>query len=235
MSDGSGRVALVTGASRGIGLATTTLLTTRGVTVIGASRHATDGEFSRRLDITDDADVKRVVDDVASAFGRIDVLVNCAGVATTGDPLGLSLEDWDRVLRTNLIGTYSCCRHVIPVMRRHGVGRIVNVASVAGRAYSRTASVAYTASKYGVVGLTRQLAAAFGREGITINCVAPSQVDTEMLAAVATPEQLAAVAAVNPLERLARPEEVAEAIVFLASEGASYINGAVLDVNGGLL
>ncbi|OFW07581.1 MAG: hypothetical protein A3H96_00050 [Acidobacteria bacterium RIFCSPLOWO2_02_FULL_67_36] len=235
MSDTGARVALVTGASRGIGRATVVLFSSRGITTVGLARGLADTPLTRRGDVADETDVRRVCDDVVATFGRIDILVNCAGIATTGDPLALSVDDWETVLRTNLIGTYLCCKHVLPVMRRHGFGRIVNVASIAGRSHSRTASVAYTASKYGVVGLTRQLAAAFGRDGISINCVAPSQTKTDMLAAAATLEQLDAVAAANPLGRLAEPREVAEAIGFLASDAASYINGAVLDVNGGQL
>ena len=108
------------------------------------------------------------------------------------------------------------------------------MASIAGRSYSRTASVAYTASKYGVIGLTRQLAALFGRDGITVNCVAPSQTRTEMLAAVPA-AQLQAIAASNPTGRLAEPHEIAAAVGFLVSDSAAYVNGAVLDINGGVL
>lgn len=235
MSEPIARVAVVTGASRGIGRATVGLLAGRGVTTIGLARGMADSDRTRQADVSDEEDVAGVFDDIVSAFGRIDILVNCAGVASTGDPLALSVGDWEAVLRTNLIGTYLCCKGALPVMRRQRFGRIVNVASVAGRSYSRTASVAYTASKYGVVGLTRQLAATFGHEGITVNCVAPSQTETEMLVAATTQDQRDALAAANPLGRLAEPLEVAETIAFLASDAASYINGAILDVNGGVL
>lgn len=234
MSDPARRVAVVTGASRGIGRATMSLLEATGFTTIGVARGLTDGDRTRRVDVGDDDSVKRLCDEIASSFGGLDVLVNCAGVAAGGDPLKLSLDDWESTLRTNLIGTYFCCKHALPYMQRQGFGRIVNVASIAGRSFSRTASVAYTASKYGVVGLTRQLAATCGRDGVTVNCVAPSQTRTEMLA-VAPPEQLALIAAANPLGRLAEPQEIAEAISFLVSDAASYVNGAVLDVNGGVL
>lgn len=211
------------------------LFAARGVTTIGLSRHPPAGEFSRAVDVADDDGVARVFAEVALTYGRIDILVNCAGLATAAEPLALSVADWDAVLRPNLIGSYLCCKHAIPVMRRRGFGRVVNVGSIAGRSYSKTASVAYTASKYGVIGLTRQLAAQFGRDGITVNCVAPSQTATEMLAEVATPAQRAALAAANPTGRLAEPLDVASAIAFLASDEAAYINGAVLDVNGGVL
>jgi 3-oxoacyl-[acyl-carrier protein] reductase len=112
---------------------------------------------------------------------------------------------------------------------------VVNLSSVAGRSYSRRASVAYTASKYAVIGLTKQLAACFGRDGITINCVAPSETATEMLTRRVPPGERRAIGQANPLERLARPSEIAAVIAFLASPAASYVNGAVIDVNGGLL
>lgn len=234
MSDaGTRRVAIVTGASRGIGRVTAALLTQRGVIVIGVARSAAADEHNRCVDVSNEDAVRGVIAEVTDTFGRLDILVNCAGQVATGDPLGLTGDDWDTMLHTNLVGTYFCCKHAIPAMQRGGFGRIVNVASIAGRSYSRTASVAYTASKYGVIGLTRQLAVTTASLGITVNCVAPSQTRTEMLAA-ADPVRLAVIAAANPLGRLAEPEEVAEAIAFLASDAASYINGAVLDVNGGL-
>lgn len=234
MSD-SPRVAVVTGASRGIGRAAAALLAERGAVVIGMSRHADNGARSRRVDVTDEASVLQAFSSVVDEFGRLDVLVNCAGVAGTAEPLGLTAADWDAVLRPNLVGSYLCCKHAIPAMQRHGFGRVVNLGSIAGRAFSKTGSIAYTASKYGVIGLTRQLAAQFGRDGITVNCVAPSQTRTEMLLEIATPTQLDAIAASNPTGRLGEPEDVAAAIAFLASDAAAYINGAVLDVNGGLL
>ncbi|TAK12821.1 MAG: SDR family oxidoreductase [Acidobacteria bacterium] len=229
------RVAIVTGASRGIGKAAIAALDARGVTAIGMSRNLPDDARNRRVDVADEASIRRAFEGVITDFGRIDILVNCAAVATTAEPLGLNADDWEAVLRPNLIGTYLCCKHAIPVMKQHGFGRVINVGSIAGRSFSKTGSIAYTASKYGVIGITRQLAAQFGRDGITVNCVAPSQTKTEMLQEIATPAQLEAIAAANPTGRLGEPRDVASAIVFLASDDASYINGAVLDINGGVL
>lgn len=229
------QVAIVTGASRGIGKATMKLLSDRNVLAIGISRSADDSARDRKCDIRDETSVERVFREIASTHGRIDALVNCAGIAARANDLALGIDDWEGMLRTNLIGTYFCCKHAIPQMRSQKYGRIVNVASLAGRSYSRTASVAYTASKYGVVGLTRQLAAEYGRDGVNINCVAPSQTLSEMLTSNVPDSELKQLAHANPMGRLAQPEEIAETICFLASAQASYINGAIVDVNGGLV
>lgn len=229
------RVAVVTGASSGIGKATIELFRRRGITTVGVSRRLSDTTRTLRGDVRDDASVARVFQQVADRFGHVDILVNCAGIVTTTDALALRVEDWLEVLRTNLIGTYLCCKHAVRLMRRRRYGRIVNLSSIAGRTYSRNASLAYTSSKYAVIGLTRQLAAQFGRDGITVNCVSPSETESEMLLQAVPRRRLEAAARAHPLGRLAQPREVAQAIAFLASEEASYINGAVLDVNGGIL
>lgn len=183
----------------------------------------------------DERAVERIFAELVSTFGRIDILANCAGIASIGDPLGLPVEEWEAVLRTNLTGTYLCCRYALIPMRERHYGKIINVSSIAGRSYSRTASVAYTCSKYAVIGLTRHLAASFGKDGININCVCPSQTKTEMLISNVPQAELDRLATSVPLGRLAEPEEIAQTIFFLASDAASYINGAVIDVNGGQL
>lgn len=233
MSAESGRVAIVTGASAGIGRATALALRDRGMDVVSVARRLPNDESSRSCDITDEPAVRRVFDEIFRHRERIDVLVNCAGVTSRADPLNLAVGEWERVMRTNVIGTYLCCKHAVPAMRRGRYGRIVNVSSIAGRTYSRTASVAYTASKYAVIGLTRHLAAHVGTDGITVNCVAPSQTKTEMLVGSLTEAEMAALAARVPVRRLADPTDIAEAIAFLTSQAAGYINGAVLDINGG--
>ncbi len=229
------RVAVVTGASSGIGRATAELLRARGVTTVGLARRLEDGPDARRCDVTDEAQVARVLAGVAGTFGRLDILVTCAGVVSQGDPLALTAADWEATLRTNVIGTFLCCKHALAAMRPRRYGRIVTISSIAGRAYSRTASVAYTASKHAVIGLTRHLAALYGGDGITVNCVAPSQTKTTMLEETLSTEEIARLGVRVPVGRLAEPGEVAAAIAFLCSEEASYVNGAVLDVNGGLL
>jgi 3-oxoacyl-[acyl-carrier protein] reductase len=228
-------VAVVTGASRGIGKATADLLREQGVMTFGISQHIENTDWTRQCDVRDEDSVSSAFRELVSTYGQIDILVNCAGVVSTKGPLDLSVQEWETVLGVNLIGTYLCCKHAILNMRSRQYGKIVNVSSIAGRSHSRTASVAYTCSKYGVIGVTRQLAATFGKEGININCVAPSQTMSEMLMANIPKEQLDALASSNPLGRLSEPREVAQTICFLTSDAASYINGAVIDVNGGQL
>jgi len=164
----------------------------------------------------------------------MDALVNCAGIASQTDPMKVTLQEWDRLLQTNLVGTYLCCKAALGAMQQQRHGRIVNVASRAARSYSHTSSVAYTCSKYGVIGLTRQLAANFAGKGITVNCVCPSETLSEMLKTCVPAARLRALGRAHPMGRLAEPREVAEVIGFLVSDAASYLNGAVIDVNGGL-
>ena len=228
------RVAVVTGGSSGIGKATAELLGRRGVTAVRLARRLDDAETALHCDVRDEQQVFRAFRLVLERFGRVDILVNCAGAAAKADSLSVTREQWDQMLGTNLIGTYHCCREALKVMQRQGWGRIINISSIAGRSYSRTASVAYTCSKYGVIGLTRQLAAEFGKHGVTVNCVCPSETKSEMLLEHLSVERIRELSGANPIGRLAEPNEVAEVIAFLASEGASYVNGAVLDVNGGL-
>ena len=236
MSSETRRVAVVTGASQGIGKTATELLSRDGFLAVGLSRSLDDSSSTRRCDVREENTVRAVFDDIADTLGRIDVLVNCAGIAPKrDDPLDVSRDEWQAMFETNLLGTYHCSKHAIRHMQKSRYGRIINIASVAARSYSKTASLAYTCSKYAVVGLTRQLAAAFGKDEITVNCVAPSQTLTDMLLSSVTPEGLDQLGRENPLGRLANPSEVAETICFLASERASYINGAVVDVNGGLV
>lgn len=235
MSSDGPLVAVVTGASRGIGRATADLFTTQGITTIRLARHFGNAEGTRRCDVGDEPSVRRVFEELFTTAGTIDILVNCAGIASVGDPLNLAVQEWEAVFRTNVIGSYLCCRYALPAMRERHYGRIVNVASIAARSYSRSASVAYTSSKYAVIGLTRHLAAHFGKDGININCVCPSQTRTEMLMATVSEADQRHLAQTVPLGRLAEPEEVARVIAFLVSDAASYINGAVIDVNGGQL
>jgi len=234
MSHSEARVAVVTGASSGIGYATSELLRSQGLAVIGLARGLKDSQWTRSCDVRDEEKVEAVFHEIEIEFGHLDLLVNCAGITSlVSDPLSYSAKDWEEIFQTNLIGMYHCCKHALSKMVRHGYGRIVNVSSIAARSYSRTASLPYTCSKYGVIGLTRQLAENFGSQGITINCVCPSQTKTDMLIKNVKADILKERAACVPLGRLAEPEEIAQVIGFLVSDSALYVNGAVIDINGG--
>ena len=235
MSTDRGRVATVTGASSGIGRATVERLRDAGLLTIGMSRRLANTDTSLHCDVRDERSVAKAFRRVLERFKRIDLLVNCAGVAMKGDPLAVSASEWRLAFDTNVLGTYWCCKHALTVMRKQRYGRIVNISSIAGRSYSRHASVAYTASKYAVIGMTRQLAAHFGKDGITINCVCPSETKTEMFVQTVPPARRRRLAARHPMGRLAEPDEVAQVIGFLGSEAASYVNGAIIDVNGGVI
>ena len=235
MSPDSPNVAVVTGGSRGIGKATVNLFREQGWTVLAISRSLQDTAQTRSCDVGDEDAVRRVFEEIVTDLGKIDFLVNCAATASTERAMDSTATGWEEVLRTNLIGTFLCSKYALKDMLKRRFGKIVNVSSIAGRSYSRTASVAYTSSKYGVIGLTRQLAAEFGPEGINVNCVCPSQTKTDMLVSKISEQKIKELQALVPLRRLAEPEEIARTILFLVSKGASYLNGAVIDINGGQL
>jgi 3-oxoacyl-[acyl-carrier protein] reductase len=232
MSDAK-RIAIVTGASQGIGKAIYCLFAERGITTIGVSRHIALSDTTRRCDLRSEAAVQELCAELVGTFGHIDILVNNAGTVTHGDILETSLDDWENVIQTNLTGTFLCCKHVLGHMKERHYGKIVNISSIAGRFRSSMASVAYTCSKYGVVGLTRQLALHYARHNININCVCPSQTRTPMLVEKVSQERINQLVSTIPAGRLAEPDDIARAVYFLATDEASYINGAVIDVNGG--
>jgi 3-oxoacyl-[acyl-carrier protein] reductase len=228
------KTALITGGAGGIGRATADLLTQEGVRVGAADLQPPDGvgEVAVALDVTDEASVTDAVASAERALGRIDVLVNCAGIYRIGEIDAVPPADWDQMLDINLRGTYLVCRAVLPGMRRRGAGCIVNLSSISGRTRSILASPAYVASKAGVIGLTMTLAAQNAKHGIRVNAVAPGPVDTEMIRALPADLQPTVVAAI-PMGRLGTAQEIAHCIAFLTSEGAGFITGETLNVNGG--
>ncbi len=241
------QTALITGASRGIGRATAKrmaeegfdlalnfLKTEEGVNearkeVVAMGRRA----FTVRADVSDLAQVESMIEKVLDELGHIDVLVNNAGVyprKTIGD---VSQKDWDEVVGTNLKSVFNCCKAVIPHMKGRGKGVIVNLSSVLGIMGSRQGAH-YSASKAGVIGLTKSLAKELAPFNIRVNAIAPGAIETDILRQD-TPEQRKRRIEGIPLKRVGRPEEIAEAVVFLATDRSSYITGETLNVNGGLL
>lgn len=236
-----GKVALVTGAASGIGQATAMLLAERGAIVVGADRNPVQGasvERSMILDVTEEKAVGSAVQTVAADFGRLDILVCNAGLAVRGAVPDLTAEDWDAQMAVNLKGVFLCCRAGIPVMVQGGGGTIVTVASELALAAPRGLA-AYAASKAGVIQLTRAIAADHAAEGIRANCVCPGPIDTPLLrGGFARAEDPAAAeraeAETTLLNRLGRPEEIAEVIAFLASDRASFMTGSVVVADGGV-
>jgi NAD(P)-dependent dehydrogenase (short-subunit alcohol dehydrogenase family) len=225
------RVAIVTGGSRGIGAAIASTLRREGFTVIATSSKAKVVDATWQCDVRDESAVKELVESVIKQYGRIDVLVNNAGIASTKD---MDISEWTNIIDTNLTGTFLMCKHVLPHMVVNG-GRVINIGSVAGISRSKTASVAYTCSKYGITGLTKQLAPEYARYGITINCLCPSQTETEMLLDNVSPSMRSELADKNPSGRLADPWEIAEVVLFLTSSAAEYINGTTIPITGGIV
>jgi NAD(P)-dependent dehydrogenase (short-subunit alcohol dehydrogenase family) len=240
------RVAVVTGGAAGIGRAASLAFAREGAAVAVVDLEGADevaGEIGRAggraatfaVDVARAADVQTMVDGVVARFGQIDVLVNNAGIGGPGSIDTLTEEEWDRTLAVDLKAHFLTCRAVLPIMRRQGRGHIVNVSSIAGRHVSLANSIAYTSAKAGVIGFTRHLAQEVGRDGIRVNCLAPGPTRTPLLAGVLDAEREAAVAARIPLGYVSEAEEQAAVILFLASDDASYVHGAVVDANGGLI
>jgi 3-oxoacyl-[acyl-carrier protein] reductase len=239
-----GRVALVTGASRGIGRAVALTLAGKGANVVAAARgdhaQATVDEIRSRggcaematLDVTDAASIEAVVAAALARSGRVDILVNNAGITRDQLVLRMKRDDWDAVLATNLTAAFTCTQAVLKPMLRQRAGRIVNITSVVGQA-GNAGQANYAASKAGVIGFTKSLALEVASRNITVNAVAPGLIETDMTRALSEGAQDGWQNRI-PLKRLGTPEDVAAAVAFLASDEASYITGHVLAVNGGM-
>jgi 3-oxoacyl-[acyl-carrier protein] reductase len=244
MAQLAGRVALVTGASRGIGKAIALRLAAAGATVAAGARaenargtvEAITGAGGNAdlvaLDVTDGASIESAISGVLSRHGRIDILVNNAGITRDTLMLRMKREDWDAVLQTNLTGAYACAQAVLKPMVKQRSGRVINITSVVGQA-GNAGQANYAASKAGLIGFTKALALEVASRNITVNAVAPGLIDTDMTRAIAAGAHEEWAARI-PLKRLGTPDDVANAVVFLASDEASYITGHVLAVNGGM-
>jgi 3-oxoacyl-[acyl-carrier protein] reductase len=239
------RTAFVTGASRGIGRACAVALAQAGARVVLAARDrakldeaaaeiraAGTDAFAVAIDMASAESIKEAFATAAKDFGRIDILVNNAGITKDGLALRMKKEDWDAVLATNLTGAFLAIQQVLQPMLKERWGRIVNISSVVGEA-GNPGQANYVASKAGLIGLTKSLAQELASRNITVNAVAPGFIDTGMTA-VLRGELRTTMLSHIPLRRFGKPEDIAAAVRFLASEEASYITGHVLDVNGGM-
>jgi NAD(P)-dependent dehydrogenase (short-subunit alcohol dehydrogenase family) len=244
------RVAIVTGAAVGIGAATALRLSQAGFALVLVDRSADveraaaeiasctgTATYAHVVDVADEQQNIKLIQDVEQRLGRIDVLVNNAGVHPKRAGGKFTIEEietehWQLVLAVNLTAPFQLCKAVLPGMRRRKWGRIVNVASAGGRTTSPVVGAHYSASKAGLIGFTRTLALEAGPHGITANCVSPGPVQTAMSGA-SSAEAISELTAAIPMKRYGDPSEVANAIAFIASDEASFITGAILDVTGG--
>jgi NAD(P)-dependent dehydrogenase (short-subunit alcohol dehydrogenase family) len=240
------RVAVITGAGSGIGLATARRLAAEGATVVavdidsgsGAAAAAEVGGLFIAADVTSEAAVSALFDEVASRLGRIDVAFNNAGISPPEDDsiLTTGLDAWRRVQEVNLTSVYLCCKYVIPHMQRQGKGSIINTASFVAVLGAATSQISYTASKGGVLAMTRELGVQFAREGIRVNALCPGPVNTPLLTELfaADPERAARRLVHVPMGRFGEPEEIAAAVAFLASDDSSFMTASSFLVDGGI-
>ena len=239
------QVAIVTGAAQGMGAAIAGRLAAEGAKVVLSDINAEkvaqvterinaagDSALAMRTDVTKEDEVAEMVESTIAHCGTIGVLVNNAGILYPTRIDHVTKAEWDEVIDVNLNGSFLCSKAVLPIMKANKFGRIVNMSSSAGRSVSTLGGVHYTAAKAGVLGLTRGMAKEVAPFGITVNAVCPGLIDTEMARENCSPERLRAYEGSFPIPRLGTPEEVAQLIVFLATD-AAYITGASIDINGG--
>lgn len=236
------RVAIITGGARGIGHAIGKAFAAEGARVVLTDVDPATLELARKdlgvlavvTDVADEDSVHAMVEQVVQEYGKIDVLVNNAGICPLTPFESIGRAEWDRVVAINLTGAFVCSQIVVPFMKRQRYGRIINISSVAGKMGGVTVGVHYAASKAGLLGLTWSLARLYAPFGITANAITPVTVDTDLTRDWSS-EVLEQIRQSIPLGRLARVDDVAAAAVFIASQDAGFITGEVLDVNGGFL
>ena len=241
-----GRVAIVTGAGSGIGLASSKRLAAEGAKVVAVDVDADRGQEAAgktggifvHADVTSEDDVRRMCATANREFGRIDIAFNNAGISppADGSVLDTGLDAWRQVQEVNLTSVFLCCKHVIPYMLRRGGGSVINTASFVAMMGAATSQISYTASKGGVLALSRELGVQFARSGVRVNALCPGPVNTPLLAELfaGNPEQAARRMVHVPAGRFAEAEEIAAAVAFLASDDASFITATSLTVDGGI-
>ena len=239
------QVAIVTGAGQGMGAAIANLIAEEGGQVVVSDineekaliiaeeiRQKHNQVLAVRADVTKEKDVRILVATTIEHYGTISILVNNAGILYPTRIEQITKPEWDQVLDVNLNGTFLCSQAVLETMKKNGFGRIVNISSSAGRSVSTLGGAHYTAAKAGVLGFTRALAKEVAPFGITVNAICPGLIDTEMVRAECTPEQISAYEVSFPISRLGQPYEIAQLVLFLTTD-AAYITGASIDINGG--
>jgi NAD(P)-dependent dehydrogenase (short-subunit alcohol dehydrogenase family) len=234
-----GKVCVITGAAGGIGGASAALFAAEGARVVGVDlAEGAPGELSLQVDVTDDAAVRDMYERVRRELGRVDVLFNNAGISPTddGSVLDTSLEAWQRVQDVNLKSVFLCCKHGIPHLLEGGGGSVINTASFVSTLGAATSQISYTASKGGVLALSRELGVQFAKQGVRVNALCPGPVDTPLLRELFAKDPVAAARRLVhvPMGRFARAEEIASAALFLASDDSSYVNASTFLVDGGI-
>jgi len=242
-----GKTVIITGSGQGIGAAIAKLFAVRGANVaINDVNHEASNNTVEEIkasggvavffpaDITKEEEVKTMIKKAVATFGSVDILVNNAGIMKTLKTEELTVENWDKTLSVNLKGAFICCKAVLKIMKEKSFGKIINISSLAGESGGITVAVDYSASKAGMLALTKKIALEVAEFNINVNAIAPGTTQTPMIDAMSDKEQIALTNKI-PLKRFGLPEDIAYATCFLASEEASFITGATLDVNGGLL
>jgi len=237
------RIAIVTGAGQGIGAGIATKLAAEGATVVvtdvneetaaATAKELGNGAIGICTDVTDRDSVGAMVDRVVAEYGRVDVLVNNAGWDKAEPFVESEPATWDRIIQINLYGQLNTCHKVLPIMAAQGYGRVVNIGSDSGRVGSSGEAV-YSAAKGGVIAFTKTIARELARSGVTANCVSPGPTDTALFASIGGERLREALTKAIPLKRLGQPEDLANAVAFLASDEASFITGQTVSVSGGL-
>ena len=244
------KVSIITGAGNGIGRSIARLFAAEGAIVVVNdinmdlaleasneinihNQSSKNTAIAMKADVNNDEEVSNMVREVIKRFGAIDILVNNAGILYPTKIENIDMEEWDRVLDINLKGTFICSKVVIPIMKKNKWGRIINMSSSAGRSVSTIGGSHYTTAKAGVIGFTRAIAKELAPFNINVNAVCPGLVNTVMVRKTISKEEIAEYAKSFPIGRLSEPEEVADLVLFLASERSSYIIGASIDINGG--